>query len=175
MLRAAQAAMFRRGLLLKVDVNFFVRSVRAAHHRGLNENEVQALRAYRPTWRSAAVVLADAGYSTTELLDMTIAESHAAHLGVEGERLLTCHRQFRALNGASDDEPLFGMSARGFDAVRREAATDLHIPGCESNLSRSESIQDRWQRSLGVVLRPLADQQLPAPDVLAARWCEEAA
>lgn len=172
-LRAAQAAMFRRDLLLKVDVPFFVRSVHAAHHRNLNEDEIRELRAYLATWRSAAVVLADAGFTTADLLDMTIGESRALVLGAEAERLLVCHRHFRALNGAGDDDPLFALGVRRFDAVRREAATDLRIPGCVQNQSRTESIPDRWRRDLGVALRPLADQHLPTAEDLTARWTLE--
>lgn len=170
MLRAAQAAMFRRGLLLKVDVPFFVRSVRDAHHRQLNENEFCALRAFRTTWRSAAVVLSDAGFSIAEVVAMTIAESRNITLSPEGQRLVECHRHFRALNGASDDDRLIEVDVRRLDAVRREAATDLHIPGCLANQSRSESIADRWRRDLGITLKPLADPHLPPAEELTARW-----
>lgn len=93
----------------------------------------------------------------------------------EAERLLVCHLHFRALNGASDRDPLFDMGIRRFDTVRREAATDLHIPACAPNQARSEGLADRWRHDLGVVLRPLGDQHLPTPEELSTRWLEEAA
>jgi hypothetical protein len=65
--RAAQAALFTQGLLLKVYVDTLLHGVAAAEHRRMTPAEVRSLRAYRTCWRSAAAVLYDANLSKDDI------------------------------------------------------------------------------------------------------------
>ncbi|KGH45847.1 hypothetical protein IN07_14970, partial [Modestobacter caceresii] len=65
--RAAQAALFTRGLLLKVHIDTLLHGVAAAEHRRMTPAEVRSLRAYRTCWRSAAAVLYDANLSKDQM------------------------------------------------------------------------------------------------------------
>lgn len=170
--RAAQAAMFTHGLLLKVDVPTMLNGVRDSRHRRLTPQEVRALRAYRTPWRSTAVVLRDA--------DLTMDEIHAVTLDqvrpdgtISGfPDMLPLHpdalvyvraqRAYRLSLGATPDEPLIDNTRAHVKRALRLAGSELNLPTSGNHERSNERKSSHWKRGLGVALLPLITTHLPS-------------
>ncbi len=161
MIRAAQAAMFRHSVLLKVDLDHFLRLVPHGEHRPLSQPELRALRAYRGTWRPAAVVLLDAGLSVDAVAALRVSEVNTEGdiaglpLSVPSQEVLRVHSTYLGLLGAQASDPLVPVDPRRISTARRDAAIDLGIPGDTPNRSREDKAHDRFRGLLGVSLRQL--------------------
>lgn len=171
--RAAEAAMFTHGLLLKVHVPFFLRAVRNGDHRRLTQSELRALRAYRTPWRAAAYVLRDANLSrdTITTLTMRNVTDDGNLVGVEHDPLhddaqvyLRAQRIMRTIEGAHGADLFITESNRSIGQAHRRVAVDLNLPMVSSRESSPSTKRDRWQTQLGVALLPLVTHRLPSPD-----------
>ena len=174
-LRGAQAAMFTPGILLKVNLGYFLSGIRDSEHRRLTAREITALRAYRTPWRSAAVVLRDTDLTRDQIVSLTLRNvtDDGNLTGVDHQPLLPqallylrAQRIYRSIEGASDDEPLISSSARYIALAQPRASVDLNLPITPAREPNDTSRRMRWQTSLGVTLLPLTTQHLPAPDTI---------
>lgn len=168
--RAAQAAMFTHGLLLKVWLPTLLNGVSDADHRRLTPAEVRSLRAYRTTWRSSAIVLADADLSADEIsgliLDQVAPDGtlHAVeHLTMHPDArvFLRAQRQYRTLNGATPSDPFITETTRYVAKAIRMGGTELNLPSPGAHQKNHERKTDKWHTDLGVTLLPLVTAHLP--------------
>jgi hypothetical protein len=180
--RAAQAALFTRGLLLKVHIDTLLHGVAAADHRRMTPAEVRSLRAYRTCWRSAAAVLYDANLSKDGIRTLRIDQvtDDGALVGVEHQPLhddarlyLRAQRTFRLITGATPTDPLITESRHLTYALRRIGA-ELNLPAPTNHIPADARKADRWQHHLGVVLLPLVGNH-PSPDTATPDRTEDAA
>lgn len=168
--RAAQAAMFAHGLLLKVWLPTLLNGVCDGDHRRLTAAEVRSLRAYRTAWRSSAIVLADADLTADEISDLTLAEvapdgtlSGVEHLPMHDDArvFLRAQRQYRILTGAASEEPFITETTRFIAKAIRMGGTELNLPAPGAHQKSNERKTDRWHTDLGVALLPLITTHLP--------------
>lgn len=134
--RAAQAAMFTAGKLLKVDLPFLLAAAEQDELRRLNRNELWSMRAYRLPWRACAIVLRDAGLSRAETTSLRIDDldfvGQPRHIG---ERLapescvfMRAQRELRRIQGATREDPLIPVPDRALAKALRDSAAELGIP-----------------------------------------------
>lgn len=173
--RAAQAAMFTHGLLLKVNLGYFLNGVRDSEHRRLTVTEVHALRAYRTPWRSSVVVLRDANLTRDQITQLTLANITADGdlIGITNDPLLPparlylrAQRLLRTIHGATDHDPFITEAPRYIAQAQRRAAVDLNLPLTPAREPADTSRRLRWQTNLGVSLLPLTSQHLPSPEAI---------
>jgi hypothetical protein len=174
-IRAAQAAMFTYGLLLKVNLDYFLNGVRDREHRRLTPTEVHALRAYRTPWRSAAVLLRDADLTRDQITSLTLGNvtvdgdltgvNHAPLLP-QARLYLRAQRLFRTIHGATDADPFITEAARYVAQAQRRASADLNLPRTPTHEAADSRRCDRWQTNLGVSLLPLTGLHLPDPETI---------
>jgi hypothetical protein len=171
--RAAQAAMFTHGLLLKVDIDTLLNTVRSNRHRRFTPAEVRELRAYRTPWRSAAAVLRDADLSLDEIRALTLRQvdpdgtittfPHLLPLHADATIYLQAQRRYRLSLGASLDEPLIENVAPHIKRALRLTGSELGLPAPGAHERNIERNSDRLQSALGVSLLPLVGLRLPSP------------
>lgn len=174
-IRAAQAAMFTHGLLLKVNLAYFLNGVRDSEHRRLTHTEIHSLRAYRTPWRSSAVVLRDANLTRDQITSLTLGNvtddgnltgiDHAPLLP-EARLPLRAQRLFRTIHGATEGDLFITEVARYVAQAQRRASADLNLPRTPTHEAADSRRRDRWQTNLGVSLLPLISQHLPAPEAI---------
>lgn len=171
--RAAQAAMFTHGLLLKVDIPSLLRGVHDAEHRRLTPAEVRALRAYRTPWRSSAVVLRDADLTTAQVNALTISNvtedggiTGISHLPLhdDARTFLRAQRRYRLDLGATPEDPFITEVARHVSQAMRRCGAELNLPSASNHEKAAQTRSNRWQKAMGVSLLPLVTQHLPSPD-----------
>lgn len=171
--RAAQAAMFTHGLLLKVDTSSLLRGIQESEHRRLTPSEVRALRAYRTPWRSSANILRDADLTLNDIKAMTLANVNEAgtldgvtHLPLhdDARTYLRAQRRYRLDEGATPSDPFITQTARSVSQAFRRCGAELNLPSSANHEKATESRSDRWRKHLGVALLPLVTQHLPQPD-----------
>jgi hypothetical protein len=183
--RAAQAALFTHGLLLKVAVDALLHGTAAAAHRRMTPAEVRSLRAYRTCWRSAVAVLHDANLSKDEIhalrVDQVTEEGHLT--GVDHQPLLAdarvylrAQRAYRVITGAAPTEPLIPETRARVTFALRRIGAELNLPAPGNHVPAEARKSDRWQHSLGVALLPLVGNSLPESSAEATEpQAEEAA
>lgn len=172
--RAAQAAMFTHGLLLKVNLDFFLNGVADGEHRRLTLGQIRSLRAYRQPWRSCAVVLRDADLTNEQIRTLRMDQvtddgdltADLNHLPLTGDArlFLRCQRILRTIHGATDSDPLLDTSASRIQAAQRRSSTDLNLPRVPTREPNKTSRKHRWNYDLGTSLLPLTTQHLPSPE-----------
>jgi hypothetical protein len=149
-LRAAQAALFVRGLWLKVDLRLFRLGFHGAGSQLLTAELADRLRTQtNPLWAAAAVVRAATGCSVSKLVAVPIngVARDCATVIVDRVRhsipgyargILRAQLQQRALDGASGDDPLFvtrrtygeqpkPLHERGAQRVLRNLSSEIGI------------------------------------------------
>lgn len=164
--RAAQAAMFTRGLHLKADVDVLIATADHDRLRRLDASEVRALHAYPHPWVACAVLLDDADTGPVTLRDMPVrgVDDSVNLIGpnmrrkslLPGARLyFAAHRRVRLMQGAGPDDPFLNEAPRRIrDAIRR-AEIDLALPSSVPMREPGERKNDRWRHALGVCVQPL--------------------
>ncbi len=168
LIRGAQAASFRSGSLLKVNLDAYLRLVEDDQHRPLSDAELLALRAYRNTTISAAVVLADAGLSAAEAVSVPLGALAADAATIEGtpvpfagREFLRTHAALRRLDGADDGEALLTCKKRYVLEHRRTVAAELGIPSVPKQAPFELGQQGRWDKEIGASLQPLRGAAIP--------------
>lgn len=168
--RAAQAALFTHGLLLKVHVDTLLHGVAAAQHRRMSPAEIRSLRAYRTSWRSAAAVLYDANLSKDDIHALRIDQvtPHGDLVGTDHQPLhedarlyLRAQRVYRLITGATPVDPLIPESRAHVTYALRRIGAELNLPAPTNHVPTKAKKADRWQHSLGVALLPLEGSTLP--------------
>lgn len=170
-LRAAQAAMFTHGLLLKVNLGYFLNGVQESEHRRLTDPEIRALRAYRTPWRSSVVVLRDADLTRDQIAALKMADiadsghpSGVDHLPLSDDAALYLRAQriLRLLQGAQDDDAFLPLWNRYIGRAQRRAAIDLNLPIVHARERTHTSRGSQWKTNLGALLVPLVTRTLPS-------------
>lgn len=168
--RAAQAALFTHGLLLKVDISSLLRGVHDAEHRRLTPSEVRALRAYRTPWRSSAIILRDADLTLNEIRTLTVANilpsghlDGMPHLPLhdDARTFLRAQRRYRLDLGGAQQQAFITEGARSLNQAFRRCGTELNLPSAANHEKATEARSDRWRKNLGVAILPLVGQHLP--------------
>lgn len=171
--RAAQAAMFTHGLLLKVNLGYFLKGIQDAEHRRLTPAEIRSLRGYRNPWQSTVVVLRDADLSRDDItaLRLTNVTDDGDLAGVDHLTLspdarvyLRAQRILRTIQGAGGDDPFITAPNRSIGQAQRRASVELNLPLVQAREPSDTTGRDRWNTSLGVALLPLVSQHLPSAD-----------
>uniref|UniRef100_UPI002B273194 hypothetical protein n=1 Tax=Nocardioides sp. TaxID=35761 RepID=UPI002B273194 len=171
--RSAQAAMFTHGLLLKVNLGYFLKGIQDSEHRRLTPAEVRTLRAYRNPWRAAVVILRDADLSRDQVAALRINdvtdEGHLTtvdHLPLSdaARTYLRAQRILRTIQGAAGTDPFILGSSRAIGHAHRRAAVDLNLPSVQAHEASNVTGRERWNTNLGVALLPLVSQHLPSAD-----------
>lgn len=175
LIRAAQAAMFTRGVLLKVSLDTFLNLVHDAQHRRLTHSEVLALRAYRTPWRSSVIVLRDCNLSREEIHrlsmsdvadDGTLRATGAWPVPNEANVYLRAQRFLRQSAGASGDDPFITEDQTTVALAQRRAGAELGLPGTRGIEFKTTRAADRWQHELGVAMLPLVAAHLPNAETI---------
>ena len=135
--RAAQAAMFTNGILLKVNLDYFLNAINDGENRRLTQAEVRSLRAYRTPWRAVATLLRDADVTRDQITALTLANvtengdltgiTHAP-MHPDARAYLRALRTFRLIQGAHPTSPLINESNRYIGQAQRRASADLNHP-----------------------------------------------
>ncbi|MCA0146658.1 hypothetical protein [Blastococcus sp. LR1] len=170
--RAAQAALFTRGMLLKVNVDTLLHGVAAAEHRRMTPAEVRSLRAYRTCWRSAAAVLYDANLSKEDLHALRIDQISddgtptVPHSPMLPDALLylNAQRAYRLHTGSDPADPLIAESRAHVTYALRRIGAELNLPAPTNHVPAEAKKADRWQNRLGVALLPLVGSALPTSE-----------
>lgn len=171
--RAAQAAMFTHGLLLKVNLGYFLKGIQDAEHRRLTSAEIRSLRAYRNPWQSAVVALRDANLTRDDITALRICNvtDDGDLVGIDHEPLaddarvyLRAHRILRTIQGAAGEDLFITVPNRSIGQAQRRASVELNLPLVQAREPSDITGRDRWNTSLGVTLLPLVTQHLPSAD-----------
>lgn len=171
--RAAQAALFTQGLLLKVYVDTLLHGVAAAEHRRMTPAEVRSLRAYRTCWRSSAAVLYDANLSKQDIHALRIDQisddgtPSVPHSPMLPDALLylNAQRTYRLHTGADPSDPLIAESRAHVTYALRRIGAELNLPASTNHVPAEAKKAERWQDRLGVALLPLVGNSLPTNDL----------
>lgn len=153
--RAAQAATFVHGSLLKVDLNALLSSIEAEEFRRLNSPQMRSMSMYRHPWYAAAMTLFDAGLSPKEIGEVRPQDvNEDGHIeGVDthpdGLPYLRAQRAITIADGRPCISPM--ADARGVRNALNQVATDLNFP-LPAPLPVSARKADRWQHTLGITL-----------------------
>jgi len=162
--RACQASALVLGGHVKVDLRTLLTEVQAGRHRRLTPAQVRALRAYRPPWRSVAVILRDADLTNAQVQDLTLGQVDrtGALTGVPHEPFvaealtyLRAQRTWRLLNGAAATDPLMEFTGRYLHNGLVRASVELNLPVSPAKTLLGNRRSENWQTVLGVVLVPL--------------------
>ncbi|SSC25063.1 Hypothetical protein KLENKIAIHU_3687 [Klenkia terrae] len=181
--RAAQAALFTQGLLLKVSIDTLLHGTAAAEHRRMTPAEVRSLRAYRTAWRSTAAILYDANLSKDEIhairIDQVTPDGNlvgADHLPLhdDAKLYLRAQRTYRLLTGATGTDPLIDQTRQSVAVALRRLGAELNLPAPSNHVPTEARKSDRWQHNLGVALLPLVGVRLTGVPPAALK-AEEAA
>lgn len=162
-IRATQAALFKTGRHLFVWMPTLRIAMQREQHRRLTPAEIRSLRAYRTPWRSSITVLHDAGLTTNEIADLTVADIEpTGHLDNGAEPLtddartfLRAHRHYRQMKGARDNDPLITKNAAGIRAELRAIGRDLLVPTVSAQAGFDDTPSDTWRKALGVRIATL--------------------
>lgn len=174
--RAAQAAMFTRGLHLKADVDVLIATADHDRLRRLDDSEVRSLHAYPQPWVACAVLLDDVDTGPITLRDMPVrgVDDHGNLVGPHMRRkpllpaarlYFAAHRRVRLMQGAGPDDPFLNERPIRIRAAIRRAEVDLALPPSAPQREPDERKYDRWRRGLGVSVQSL-ERKAPA----AANW-----
>ncbi|QLQ15602.1 MAG: hypothetical protein HZY73_07825 [Micropruina sp.] len=137
--RAAQAACFRHGLLLRLKLPHLLATVQDGEARRLAPAEVRALHAYYDPWVACGVVLRDAGHDyriagslrvsgVDETGRLTSTQLSGDPLGEDARLYMRAQRFLRVSDGAAPADPLFTRSVRDVAEAIRWARMDLNLP-----------------------------------------------
>ncbi len=133
-LRATQAALFRRGWLLGADLGKVIARLTSENRTmPLTDAQWRSLRAYRSPARSAACALAASGYGNTESLRLTLvdtAEDSPAMNAVNALALpyLRAQRLSRYGEGAQEHEGYFDLGKTALSNALKDARRTLGLP-----------------------------------------------
>jgi hypothetical protein len=159
--RAAQAACFRQGLLLRLKLVHLLVTVQDQEHRPLFPMEIRSLHAYREPWISTSIVLRDVGFETREICGLALADvapsGHvpAKHLNDEALLYVRAQRALRELEGCHPNAPLVPRQQREVGEAIRWARTDLNLPG----VTRAHQAKEAdWVDRMKVTLHRLTDR-----------------
>lgn len=160
--RAAQAAMLREGILLKCDLDSMLTAATDGMHRPLKNTELLRLRGYRQTWRSAVWALRNAGLSITDMTELTVGLDLAAlNLTGTAAELVQAHLAFRRLEGGTSTDPFITLDANRYPEAIRSAAVELGLPLAPTNERRDATITSNWRAVSDISLMPLNPKALP--------------
>lgn len=157
-LRAAQAALFGRGYLLRTEVdsmlNLLVDGDRPAT---LTDAQWQSLRAYQQQWRGAACALAASGYGVNDTLGLLMRDVDAARragttalagktVDPRGWEFVMAQYFERVLEGADYDEPLFSAARTMITRALRDSRNDLGLRlGGYIPIKLGRTPEENWQ------------------------------
>ena len=167
--RAAQAALFTHGLLLKVSIDTLLHGTADTEHRRMTPAEIRSLRAYRTAWRSVAAVLYDADLSKQEIhavrLDQVTRDGDLIgvdHLPLldDAKVYLRAQRTYRLITGATASDPLIDQTRQSVAVALRRLGAELNLPAPSNHVPAEAKRSDRWQHNLGVTLLPLVGLRL---------------
>lgn len=138
--RAAQAACFRHGLLLRLKLSHLLATVQDGEARTLTPAEIRALHAYQEPWIGCAVVLRDADhdYRVTESLrlDGVDEQGHVVSHHPKGNPLspdarlyMRAQRALRLREGAEGSDQFITQPVRKVAEAVRWSRMDLNLPG----------------------------------------------
>lgn len=128
--------------------------------------ELRALRAYASTVYSCGTVLLDAGLASAEVASLPLSAIDAGgniagtSLAPHARELLAIHRHLRDLEGADERSPFIGRDHNRIVADRRLVATELGLPGSQSNADSRSGTGAKWKTGLGLAMQPLEGQHL---------------
>ena len=163
-IRATQAALFKGGRHLYVWMPTLRVAMQRDQHRRLTPAEIRTLRAYRTPWRSSAVVLHDAGLSTGQIADLTLADvqptgdlaTSASPLTEDARAYLRAHRHLRFMEGADQSDAFITAGRPALRAALRTTGRELVIPTVTAQTGFDETPDQTWRKALGVRVASLA-------------------
>lgn len=143
-LRATQAALFRRGWLLGADLGKVI--TRLTHENRkmpLTDTHWRSLRAYRSPARSAACALAASGYGTGDSMRLTLADAaETASLMLSVNALALPYLRAQRLNrygeGAKDNELLFDSTRTALSNALKDARRTLGLQLASHHISSAD-------------------------------------
>lgn len=172
--RATQAAAYRGGLLVSVELPRLVATAeRAADAAVHSPTTWRRLRAYRQPYRGAACALAACDMALETMLGLALAGVRAdgklvvapsgkkVTLPAGAELYLRAQVAHRYIQGASDDELLFATEDGPMrdkylaDAVRN-ALSEVGVTLYSQQLDRAELDPKRWARRWGIAVQELS-------------------
>lgn len=134
-IRALQAAMFRNGRLVRIELNHFTRHVQQRYVNLMTPNHYTALRGFVKPWRAAATVLHAYHVSTEDILALkalhVTADGHIPSLNISPPaeaRLLLAAQRWRQLITEDANPPLFTKSSHGLRQGIRAVVQELDLP-----------------------------------------------
>lgn len=158
-LKAAQAALFSRGYLLRADVDTLLNLlVDGDRPTPLTDRQWRSLRAYQQAWRSAACAFAASGWSVKETTAVTMHDIESArtalltspsgdkHVDPRGWEYLMAQYYERLGEGAESDEPLFTATASMISRAVRDTRSDLGLRlGGYVPIKADRTPEQNWQ------------------------------
>lgn len=161
--RAAQAALFTRGLRLRVHIDPLLRAVRDDEHRPATPAELKAMRAYREPWIPVAAVVRNMELEFLNMKNMKLRNvdeegrytQRGLNRGVpDGARvLLRAQRHLRILEGAGPDDRFLTQDSTAIAEAFRRVKIDLNLPGIQN---QRRPVDNTWQDKLRIGVLPLA-------------------
>lgn len=163
--RAAQAAMFTRGLLLGVRLEPAMSAIRDRLQRPLSDPEIQALCAYREPWIGVATVMRHMDLEYNNMANMRLRnvdeDGRYTAKGLTKTMPDTSHVFFRAqrlvrlAEGAGPDDRFLPQPPRTVADAIRWTKSDLNLPGLPPNKRRGDR---SWDDRMKVTLRKLSSR-----------------
>ncbi|WP_460825860.1 hypothetical protein [Nostocoides australiense] len=158
--KALQAAAFRAGWHVAVNLGAVLGAVADHQHRPMTPTEVRALRAYREPWVGVAAVVRDMDLEYNNMRKIKLRnvdeDGHYTQRGLNRDvpdaalPIMRAQRALRIIEGAGPNDPFLTVDSRDIaDAVRWSKA-DLNISGVARSARRV-----RWQDALRMTVQPL--------------------
>lgn len=133
--RAMQAALFRSGLIVRLDMHHFTRHVQQNYVNLMTPRHYEKLRGFVNPWRAAATVLHAHHVSTEEILALKAHEvtknGDIPRLGIAPcpeARVLLAAQRWHQLLTKDADPPLFSGKAHALRAGIRAVVQQLDLP-----------------------------------------------
>jgi hypothetical protein len=157
-LRGTQAALFRRGYLLRAQVDALLDLlVNGDRPVPLTDRQWRALRGYQQQWRSAAIALAASGFGISDTLSLTVGDVQRARAATATELLpgknldprgwpLVLAQMFERLGeGAADGEVLFTSAHSMIARALRDTRADLGLRlGGRVPIKQGRTPEENW-------------------------------
>jgi hypothetical protein len=173
-LRGFQAASFRAGWLVSVDLTRFIVTAEAAEAACVHSPTTwERLRAYREPYRGAACALVACDLGIESLLDIRIGQlspdgtsvtvsgtERAVVVPLGAEVFLAAQRWYRLLHGAGDDDLLFAeeggpMGAKYLADAVRAPILEVGVPLYSQRVARADLDPKQWTRRWGISVQRL--------------------
>jgi hypothetical protein len=160
-LRAAQAALVPRGILIRAEAEPFLATLsETSRPPVLTAAQWRSLRAYRDPWRPAAAALLINGLSAATIHELSCREVFDARtrrdrtlrgseFPSEAWEYVVAQLLVRQEEGASGNDPYFDMGASALSYARRALRNDFAIsPGGYEKSNLNETLHETWLRTV---------------------------